>query len=147
MFLGRYEHTIDEKGRITIPVRYREELADGGYVCQGMDQNLMVLKSSLFDHLVSQLEVLSVTDPNTRQLQRLLFSTAEHLTFDRSGRMLLPDFLREVAQLQLEGGAVLVGVGNYFEIWSPGLWVQQKEELQDGNITRQRFAPLNLSMR
>jgi MraZ protein len=145
MFLGRYEHAIDEKGRLTIPVRYRDLLANGSFLCQGFDRNLMVLTASSFEQISERVNEISLTDPVARQLKRLIFSSAERLEFDRAGRMLLPQFLREAAQLQ--DNAVIVGVGDYFEIWSPKLWTLQNENLQDADANMQRFAALNLSLR
>lgn len=145
MFLGRYEHTIDEKGRITIPVRFRELLAYGAYVTQGFDHNLMVLPSPSFEKMYAHFDQMSMTDPTARQLRRYLFSNAAQVEFDRAGRMLLPQFLRDLAGL--ESAAILVGVGEYFEIWSPQLWAQQNELLQDTEANTQRFAALSLPIR
>jgi MraZ protein len=142
MFLGRYEHTIDEKGRLTIPVRYRELLANGAYVSQGFDHNLMVLPAPTFEQMFTNVNQMSMTDPTARQLKRFVFSSAERVDFDRAGRLLLPQFLREAARL--EGTAVLVGVGDYFEIWSPADWARQNELLQDTDTNNQRFAAFNL---
>ncbi len=142
MFLGRYEHAIDEKGRITIPVRYRELLEDGAFVCQGFDKNLMVLTAASFERISERVSQISLTDPSARQLRRLIFSSAERCEFDRAGRLLLPQFLRENACLQEE--AILIGVGSYFEIWSPQLWAQQNEQLQNAETTAERFAGLDL---
>jgi MraZ protein len=142
MFLGRYEHTIDEKGRLTIPVRYRELLANGAYVTQGFDHNLMVLSAPSFEQMYAHFNQMSMTDPSARQLRRFLFSSAERVEFDRAGRMLLPQFLRE--SVGLNGTAIIVGVGDYFEIWSPQHWAQQNELLQDTDANNQRFAALNL---
>jgi MraZ protein len=145
MFLGRYEHTVDEKGRLTIPVRYRELLANGAYVSQGFDNNLMVLPAPTFEQMFSHVNQMSMTDPTARQFKRFVFSSAERVEFDRAGRMLLPAFLREAAKLN--GNAIIVGVGDYFEIWSPEYWDQQSELLQDTETNNQRFAALNLPTR
>ncbi len=145
MFLGRYEHAIDEKGRITIPVRFREELGDAAYVTQGFDHNLMVLPASSFDKLYANFDQMSMTDPVARQLRRYLLSNAAQVEFDRAGRMLLPPYLR--TQANLDSGAVLVGVGEYFEIWSPEHWAKQNELLQDTEVITQRFSALNLPIR
>lgn len=145
MFLGRYEHSIDEKGRITIPARYRELLANGAFVTRGFDHNLMVLAAPTFERMYESVNQMSMTDPNARQFKRYLFSSAERCEFDRAGRLLLPQFLREEALLQ--GNAIIVGVGDYFEIWSPELWAQQNEILRDTDANTQRFAALNLSIR
>ncbi len=145
MFLGRYEHTVDDKGRVTIPARYRELLENGAYVTQGFDHNLIVLPAPSFENMYMHVNDLSMTDPTARQLKRFIFANAERCDFDRAGRMLLPQFLRDAAQL--DGAAILVGVGDYFEIWSPKNWAQQNELLQDTEITTQRFAALNLPIR
>jgi MraZ protein len=145
MFLGRYEHTIDEKGRLTIPARYRELLENGAYVTQGFDHNLIVLPAPSFEQMYAHVNQMSMTDPNARQLKRLIFSSAERCEFDRAGRILLPQFLRE--SVGLDGSAVLVGVGDYFEIWAPQGWLQQNQVLQDTETTTQRFAALNLPIR
>jgi MraZ protein len=142
MFLGRYEHAIDEKGRLTVPVRYRELLENGAYVTQGFDQNLMVLPAHSFEMIYSHFVQMSMTDPVARQLRRFLFSSAERVEIDRAGRMLLPQFLRDA--VHLDGTAMVVGVGDYFEIWSPEHWAAQNELLQDTEANNQRFAALNL---
>ncbi len=145
MFLGRYDHAIDEKGRITIPVRYRELLENGAFVCQGFDRNLMVLTADTFNQISDRVNETSLTDPIARQLKRLIFSSADRCEFDRAGRLLLPQYLREMAQLGET--AKVIGVGDYFEIWSPELWAQQNEILQNTETDPQRFAALNLPLR
>jgi MraZ protein len=145
MFLGRYEHTIDEKGRLTIPARYRELLESGAYVTQGFDHNLIVLSASSFEQMYLHVNEMSMTDSAARQLKRLIFSSAERCEFDRAGRILLPQFLRETNGLQ--SNAILVGVGDYFEIWSPERWLQQNQILQDTEANEQRFAALKLPIR
>ncbi|MDR3575929.1 MAG: division/cell wall cluster transcriptional repressor MraZ [Anaerolineaceae bacterium] len=144
MFLGQYEHIIDEKGRMTIPSRFRELLADGAYITQGFDQNLIVLTTSSFNSIYERVNQMSVTDPNARQLRRLMFSRADHVDFDKAGRILIPQFLRQANCL--ENGAMVVGVGNYFEIWSPELWKRQNDLLQDAESNNQRFAALDLPL-
>jgi MraZ protein len=144
MFLGQYEHTIDEKGRLTIPSRYRDLLQDGAYITQGFEQNLMVLTAAAFDHISNRVNRMSMTDPIARQLKRLIFSHADRVEVDRAGRILIPQFLRSSAQL--DGAAIMVGVGDYFEIWSPEQWQEQNSLLQDGEANAQRFAALDLSV-
>jgi MraZ protein len=142
MFLGRYEHSIDEKGRLTIPARYRELLEEGAYVTQGFDHNLIVHPVAAFEEMSSKVNQLAFTDPVARQLKRYIFSTAERCDIDKAGRILLPQFLRDMAKL--DGSVILVGAGTYFEIWSPSNWVQQNETLQDTDAATQRFAALSL---
>ncbi len=144
MFLGQFEHTVDEKGRMTIPARFRELLEGGAYVTQGFDSNLIVLPTAAFQQIYQRVNQLSMTDPTTRQLKRLIFSYATRLEFDKAGRILLPQFLRETAGL--DGSAVVVGVGDYFEIWSVQHWADQNNNLRDADANSQRFAALDLSL-
>lgn len=142
MFLGHYEHTIDEKGRLTIPARFREQLNDGAYVTQGFDNNLMVLTNQSFQQMYANVNAISMTDPNARSLKRLIFSNAEKVEVDRVGRILISQYLREIAHLQSE--AVIVGIGESFEIWTPEAWARQNEALQNPENNETRFAMFNL---
>ncbi len=142
MFLGRFEHTIDEKGRMTIPARYREQLEVGAYITLGFDQNLIVLTTSLFEQISLRVKQMSMTDPSARLLRRLIFSSAALVDFDKSGRILIPQFLRDA--VSIETNAILVGVGDYFEVWSAENWNKQNSQLNDADTNAQRFSTLNL---
>ena len=144
MFLGQYEHTVDEKGRLTIPARYRELLENGAYITQGLEQNLLVLPAILFDQMRLKIAETSFTDLKARQLRRLIFSGAELLEIDRAGRILVPQFLRQAKHL--DGAAVIVGAGEYFEIWPVAEWSEQQKELLDPLANQERFSGLNLSI-
>jgi MraZ protein len=142
-FLGQFYHNLDEKGRLTIPSRFREALAiEGGYVLQGFDQNLMVLTSVSFESISRRVNQMSMADPKVRLLRRLLFSNASQIEIDRAGRMLIPQILRQAAGLVDE--AVVVGMSDYFEIWSPDLWAQQMSQLNDSESNAQRFGAMDI---
>jgi MraZ protein len=143
MFLGRYRHTLDSKGRLTIPSRYRELLAGGAYVIQGLDRNLWVLTPETFEGIARKVNEKSITDPSVRLLRRLIYSNGEQVEVDKAGRILIPQFLREAIGLQDE--ALLVGVGDYFEIWSPVYWLEQEEQLRDVEANAQRFVEFDIS--
>lgn len=143
MFLGRYEHNIDEKGRITIPAKYREELGETVVVTQGYDGNLQAYPPDTYDLLAERIRGLSILDPNSRMLRRIFFANAERIDFDKAGRILLPAFLRESANLS--DIAVLVGNGEYFEFWSPETWQVQQTSLNDVEANMQRFSSLDLT--
>lgn len=143
MFLGQYSHSFDEKGRLTIPVRYREALHAGAFVTQGFDKNLMVWTAASFKQIYAQVNDLSITDPNARLLKRLIFSNAVQVEIDRVGRILIPSYLREA--VNLDGSAIVVGVGDYFEIWADIHWQKQNTQMLDSDSNAQRFAALNLS--
>jgi MraZ protein len=144
MFLGQYEHAIDEKGRLTIPARYRELLENGAYITQGFDQNLIVMTSPTFEQIYQRVNQMNLADPLARQLKRLIFSNADRLEVDKAGRILIPSFLRQPCQL--DNAAVIVGSGAYFEIWSPEAWKKQSEQLLNPEANQQRFAILDLSI-
>ena len=144
MFLGQYHHNLDEKGRLTIPAKFRDALAQGAYLTQGFDRNLRLITEADFEAMATQISRLSMTDPAIRQLRRLIFATASEVQLDRLGRTLVPQFLREFAGL--EGEAIIVGVGEAIEIWSPTAWAEQETLLQNAEANAQRFAELDLSL-
>jgi MraZ protein len=144
MFLGQYQHTIDNKGRLTIPARYRELLdTEGAYITRGFDHNLMVLPVPYFNRMSHEANQLRVTDPRARLLKRILYGNAGLVEMDRVGRILIPQFLRE--GVRLDGEAVVVGVGDYFEVWSPEMWSGQNLQMQEAETDAQRFMDLDLS--
>jgi MraZ protein len=143
MFLGRYSHNLDDKGRLTVPARFRELLEpDGAFIMQGFDHNLMILPSATFHNLSDKVHRMSMTNPDARLLRRLLYASAERVEVDRAGRILIPQFLRQSAGL--ETGVMIVGNGDYFELWSPEYWQVQDSQLQDAESTATRFADLLL---
>ena len=144
MFLGQFYHNLDNKGRLTIPTNFRDLLSNNGaYIIQGFEQNLLVLPSPSFDIVSRRINQMSMTDPNTRLLRRLFFSTAKFVEVDKAGRILIPQFLRQSAYMESE--VVVVGNGTYFEIWSPDNWSSQAEQIQDTQTNAHRFAELDLT--
>jgi MraZ protein len=144
MFLGQYHHTIDGKGRLTVPARYRDLLAaEGAYLTQGFDKNINVYPPKIFDRIFDRVNNLNMTDPSARLLRRLMFSNAEQVDLDKTGRILIPQFLRE--EISLSSEAVIVGMGDYFEIWSPDLWAGQTSMMEENEPNAMRFMDLDLS--
>ena len=143
MFMGEVQHSLDSKGRLTIPARFRDLLEGGAYITQGFERNLMVWPDSAFEHIQQSLSARSITDPDTRLLHRLIFSRGERLEVDGAGRILIPQFLRQFAMLDSE--VVVVGVGHYFEIWSPDLWAPQLAQIQDADANAVRFKAFDIS--
>jgi MraZ protein len=143
MFLGQYRHSLDNKGRLTIPARFRELLEGGAFVTRGFDRNLLILTTADFDRLTRRVNQMSMTDPDARDLRRRLFSNASQVDFDRLGRILIPTFLREAAQI--DGDAFLVGAGNYFEIWAPEVWDEHNARQEEDDDTR-RFTAFDIHL-
>ncbi|HWQ84508.1 MAG TPA: division/cell wall cluster transcriptional repressor MraZ [Anaerolineales bacterium] len=142
-FLGQYNHNLDDKGRLTIPARFRDTLTvEGAYIMQGFDSNLLVLTEATFDELSQRLNQASLTDATARLLRRLLFSTASRADFDRAGRILIPQYLRETAGINAD--AVVVGAGKYVEIWSAERWASQLQILQEPEANASRFEPYSI---
>jgi MraZ protein len=143
MFLGQFQHSLDEKGRLMVPSRYRELLAAGAFITQGFDKCLMVLTDVHFNEVYERINAMNMADPNARLLRRLILSNAYSVDIDRVGRILVPQNLRQAINLGNE--AIVAGQGEYFEVWSPADWRQQMEQVQDVEMNSQRFATLDLS--
>ena len=142
MFLGQYRHSLDDKGRMIVPARFRDLLDGTIYLTQGFDHNLRVLPEATFVSVYERVTEMSSTNPTARQLRRLIFSTAQQVDIDSNGRILIPKYLRDVAHLTSE--AVVVGVGESLEIWSPEAWESQNQLLQDADSNTDRFAGLDI---
>ena len=143
MFLGQYEHSLDDKGRLTIPARFRELLDGGAYITQGFDRCLMVMTGKYFNQVYQHLSALNLADPTARLMRRMILANAYTLEVDKVGRVLVPQHLRQFAGLDSE--AIVTGQGEYFEVWTPEAWNEQVRQIQDTEANNQRFATLNLS--
>ncbi len=142
MFLGQYQHALDDKGRLTIPAAFRDALAGGAFISQGFDRNLMVMTSTYFQQVYERINAMSITDPAARLLRRLILSSAYQVEVDKAGRILVPQNLRQFLGLNSE--AMVIGQGEYFEIFTPAEWSQQMQTLQDADANAQRFQALDL---
>jgi len=145
MFLGEYRHSIDNKDRLTVPARFRELMSEGAFLLRGFDRNLMVMTPKAFEALSQNMTAMSITNPLTRKLRRLIIGSASRIETDKAGRILIPEFLSQTAGLSTNQEAVLVGQGNYFEIWSPEEWSLQQQALADPEANSERFKVLDLS--
>ena len=143
MFFGQFDHSIDEKGRLTIPARYRVLLDNGAYITRGLDANLMVMRSEEFDSLYHKIKTLSMTNPQARDLARLIFGNAAMLELDKAGRILLPQFLRDAAHL--DSTVKLLGIGPYFEIWSSENWKLKESCFENSEERAKKYESLDLT--
>jgi len=144
MFLGQFQHNLDDKGRLMIPSRFRDLLTGGAFITQGFDKCLMVMTETYFKQVYERIEAMNLADPTARLLRRLILSNAYPVEPDKIGRILVPQNLR--AFLGIENGELVVaGQGDYFEVWAPALWQEQMVQLQDVDANNQRFAALDLS--
>ena len=144
MFLGHFQHNLDDKGRLMIPARFRELLEGGAFITQGFDKCLMVMTETYFKQVYERIEAMNLADPTARLLRRLILSNAYPVEADKVGRVLVPQNLRTF--LGIESGELIVaGQGEYFEVWTPAMWSEQMAQLQDTDANNQRFSTLDLS--
>ena len=123
MFKGEYSHSVDAKGRIIMPAKFREILGEEFVVTKGLDGCLFVYDNSEWKNFEEKLRTLPLTNPNARKFSRFFLAGASACEVDRQGRILLPSVLREFAGLEKE--VVLVGVGSRIEIWSKAAWTEK----------------------
>ena len=124
--VGEYRHAIDDKGRIALPARIREELGPVFVATKGLDGCLFLYPGREWEALEQKLRALPQTQKDARAFVRLFFAGASECRPDGQGRVLLPQPLREYAGLQREG--VLVGVGSRVEVWEPAAWTRYVSE-------------------
>lgn len=121
MFMSQYNHTVDAKGRLSIPSKFREKLGDEFVITKGMDGCLFVYDNNDWAEFEQKLMSLpTLTNKDARQFVRFFLSGAAQVEVDKQGRILLPASLRSFAALERD--VVLVGVGNRIEIWSQERW-------------------------
>jgi len=144
MFLGQFQHNLDDKGRLMVPARYRDLLAAGAYITQGFDKCLMVMTDAHFKEVYNIINSMNMADLAARELRRMILSNAYPVDVDKVGRILVPQNLREFLGIT-SGELTVAGQGEYFEVWAPAEWKTQMDKLQDVEANAQRFATLNLS--
>lgn len=120
MFIGEFNHSMDPKGRISMPSKFRDELGETFYITKGLDNCLFVFPLDEWQLFEEKLKALPMTNKNARAFVRLFFSGASECAFDKQGRILIPQPLRDHAGIDRE--AVIIGTGTRVEIWSQNGW-------------------------
>jgi MraZ protein len=145
VFLGEYLHSLDDKGRLTIPSKLRNELAAGLVITRNPGGHcLLLMPIREWERIAARASALPLTDPRSALLRRALFSAAEDMVPDRQGRILLSQRLRDFAQIQSQ--VIVVGMNTYIELWDPTLWethvlqALQDQAFLDGDL----FAALDI---
>jgi MraZ protein len=129
MLLGEYEHTLDEKNRLTLPAKFRQAFGEGVVVTRGMDGCLFVFTRGAWEDFVAdRLEGLNTFSREARQMSRFIFAGATEGELDKQGRVMLPPSLLEHASLGRE--VVVAGVRDHVEIWDRDAWRKQLEEVE-----------------
>ncbi len=130
MFLGTYEPKLDEKGRLILPAKYRDQLAEGLVITRGQERCLYVFPAEEFQELYKKIRQAPLTSKQARDYTRLMLSGASDETPDRQGRVTIPIALRDYAGLARD--LTVIGVGSRAEIWDTEAWQQyltsQEEE-------------------
>ena len=119
VFMNEYSHTIDNKGRMILPARFREGLGDSFILSPGLDTCLAIYPTDKWENLSSRLQQLPSTRGSVRQLRRFLIGGSTEMECDRQGRILIPSHLRAYSKLDKE--ALVIGTGETIEIWNPEL--------------------------
>lgn len=130
MLIGEFQHNIDAKGRVIVPVKFREDLGERFYVTKGLDGCLFVLSQEEWDRLREKVQAMPIS--KSRRLQRFFFSGAADVETDKQGRILLPQKLREYAGLTKD--VTFIGTSTRAEIWDSQRWEEFNAELTEESI-------------
>ncbi len=143
MFMGEYNHTIDAKGRLIVPAKFREGLGDEFVVTKGLDGCLFVYTNEEWANIEAKFREIPLTTKDARKFMRFFFASAASCEVDKQGRILLPAVLREYAGLEKD--VVSVGVLSRIEIWSKDKWTEEGEYDNMDEIA-EHMAELGLSI-
>jgi MraZ protein len=143
MFIGEYNHSIDEKGRLAIPVKFRKALAKGAVVTRGLDTSLFLFPKEEWGKLAEKLASLPLGQSNSRAFARLMLAGAMDVSLDKQGRVVLPEYLREYASLMKN--VVVTGLYNRIEIWDESKWASYKKQVEsDADAVAEKLGELGI---
>ena len=132
MFMGSYSPRLDDKGRLILPAKFREELSDGLVLTRGQEHCLYAFPMREFERMYAQLREAPLAQKQARDYVRVMLSGADSQIPDKQGRILLPANLRQHAKLEKD--VTVIGVGRHAEIWNTQAWQQMNERLRSGPI-------------
>lgn len=142
MFLGHFVHSLDSKGRLTIPAKFRAFVRTDLVLTRGMDRCLAMFPMAKWEQVAAQVSALPMADRSARALRRFLFASASDVSPDGHGRILIPPRLREYAALG--GEVVVVGLNDYIEIWSADTWQGERREAEESDFDIESWAALGI---
>jgi len=143
LLLGLYTIILEPDNRLILPDDVRVAYKDGLYITQGFDRNIMVLTIQAFEAIYNRIMTFNLADPLARLLLRMLLSSAHKMEVGRNGDIFLPSPLKEFGAI--DQNVVIVGQGDFIELWSPETWKEQVQRLLAAEADR--FSTLNLSTR
>lgn len=125
MFIGEYNHSVDTKGRMNVPAKFREDLGERFYMTKGLDNCLFMFPEAEWRVFEEKLKTLPLTNRNARAFVRLFFAGATECTLDKQGRVNIPQTLRDHGQIAKE--VIVIGVGTRVELWSESNWTEYND--------------------
>lgn len=128
MFIGEYSLSIDEKGRLAVPKKFRKEMAQGAVVTRGIDSCLFLYSMDEWKKLAEKIAALPLSQKNTRAFSRLMLAGAMDVSLDGQGRVILPDYLRTYAKVNKK--VVIAGLLNRLEVWDESAWKKYKQQTE-----------------
>ena len=134
MLMGEYEHTLDAKGRISMPAKLRKDMGDTFILTKGLDGCLFAFSEEEWLNFETKLKTLPLSDKNARNFVRFFLSGATECEIDKQGRFLIPNNLRTAANLNKE--AVVIGVGTRLEIWDKAIWQSKDAAISADEIAK-----------
>lgn len=138
MFIGEFHHTLDDKGRLAIPVKFRADLAQGAVVTRGLDRSLFLYTKQAWEALAAKIAALPLGQADTRAFARLMLAGAMDVEVDKSGRVTVPEYLREYAGLTKD--VVVTGLYDRLEIWDEAAWKDYSAKTESaGNDIAERL--------
>ncbi len=128
MFIGEYHHSIDDKGRLAVPVKFRKALLKGAVVTRGLDHCLFLYTKEEWTKLATRLATLPIAKSNSRAFARLMLAGAMDVSLDKQGRIVVPDYLRDYGGVEKK--VVIAGLYNRLEIWDSAAWTSYKRNTE-----------------
>jgi|GEM_PF-174131 len=138
LFLGHHITQLRNSNHLFLPSTWKKLISEGAYLTQGFDQNIMILTPDVFQEIYARMSALNIADPLARLLLRMFLGTANYVETTEHDSFTLPSNLLKYANLNSE--VVIVGQGEYIEVWSSDLWQQQELEIQNTQANSQRFS-------
>ena len=143
MFIGEYAHNLDDKGRLAIPIKFREALRQGAVITRGLDQCLFVYSLEEWKRLAEKLAALPLGQAATRAFSRLMLAGAMDTELDKQGRVIVPEYLRSFAGLNKN--IVIAGLFNRLELWDADAWLAYKKATeQESNVLAEKMGELGV---
>lgn len=143
MFIGEYNHNLDDKGRLAIPAKFRALLKRGGVVTKGLDNCLFLYTKDQWQKIAQKISALPISQAKARSFSRHLLAGAMDVEFDNQGRITLPEYLRDFASLKRS--IIVAGLYNHLEIWNKEDWDKYKSDSEkNSNVIAEELGDLGI---